>query len=227
MRDSSITAYVDVLAQRLAHNSDATLSIKVRIVETNKIEAYTLPGGYQYITRGLLLSLKNENELAGILAHSIAHTALYSRARQIMQAALMQMSSPPAVGAPQINYGEFSFGASSSLMLLSFHRGDELDADYFGMQYVYKIGYDPECYLDVIQRLQPGRAKAFSPFPPVEERIQAIQKEIATILPARANTVPGSSEFSEFQQRLRSLPPLPPDESDGVPKLVREHSPSQ
>jgi beta-barrel assembly-enhancing protease len=224
LRDPSITSYVDGLAQRLAQNSDAVLLIKVRIVETNEIDVWALPGGYQYITRGLLLSLKNEGELAGTLAHGIAHTALYTSARQAMRAALMQI--PPKV--PQTTYGEFSFGQSSSLMLLSFHRDDELDADYFGMQYVYKTGYDPECYVGVIQRLQPSHVSSRPEvFPEVPERVKAIHKELETILPARGNTAVASPEFSQFQQRLRSLPPLPPDESDGMPKLIRESAPPQ
>jgi predicted Zn-dependent protease len=148
--------------------------------------------------------------------------ALYSRARQAMRTALMQISSPPPIIVPETIYGEFSYGQSSSLILLSFRRDDELDADYFGAQYVYKTGYDPECFLAVIQRLQPGRvAKAFSPFPPVEERVHAIQMEVATILHARADAVVSTPEFADFRQRLRSLPPLPPEDSDRMPNLVR------
>jgi predicted Zn-dependent protease len=225
--DPAITTYVDAVAQRLAQNSDSTFPIKVRIVETNKIDALTLPGGYQYMTRGLLLNLQNEGELASVLAHGIAHTALYSHARQALRAALMQISlSPPFIVQATI-YGEYEIGEPTSQMFLSFQRDDELDADYFGLQYAYKAGYDPECFLGVIQRLQPVQvSKSFSPFPPVAERVQAIQKEIATILPIRANAVVATHEFADFQQRLRSLPPLPPVESNPMPKLIRHETQS-
>ena len=225
LRDPQITAYVERLAQRLAQNSDAPLHITIRILETDRVDAFTLPGGHQYVTRGLLLKLQSEGELAGILAHGIAHTALYSWTRENMRAVLM-MGVMSGIPVPSRIHSEYETEEPPSFLKVGWRSDDELDADYFGAQYLYKTGYDPECFVGVIQRLQPVQlSEAFPSLAPLSPRVQALQTEIDTILPKRADAVISSPEFADFQQRLRGLPSLPRVDSGPRPKLARHDTP--
>jgi predicted Zn-dependent protease len=233
LRDQPITDYLERVAQRVAGNSDATVPIAVRVVDSDKVEASTLPG-YVYVTRGLLLKMQNEGELASILAREIAHTALHTWAR--LQTIGFSQTFIPTF--QQTNGGSGPLGAEmNSYLLISWERSFESDADYFGVQYVYKAGYDTDCFLSAIQNASPPDsdrvAKAFSPFPPLRERLKDIQGEISEILPEREGAVVSSPEFAEFQQRLHSLPPIQDDpmskglhrapqvDTDPMPKLLR------
>ncbi len=94
--DTVVSEYLNRLAQNIAKNSDAKLPVNVRIIDSNEINAFTLPGGYQYVNRGLILATNSEAELAGVLAYGIAHTALRTGTRQSTKGELMQLSSIPA-----------------------------------------------------------------------------------------------------------------------------------
>jgi predicted Zn-dependent protease len=237
VRDQPITDYLERVAQRVAGNSDATAAIAVRVVDSDKVEASTLPG-YVYVTRGLLLKMQNEGELASILARGTAHTALRTWAR-LQTIGFFSQTFIPTI--QQTNAGSGPVGAEmNSFLLISWERYFETDADYFGVQYVYKAGYDTDCFLSAIQNASPPDsdrvAKAFSPFPPLRERLKDIQGEISEILPKRGGAVVSSPEFAEFQERLHSLPPIQSDpmsrglhrapqlDTDPMPKLLR-HDP--
>jgi predicted Zn-dependent protease len=238
LRDQPITDYLERVAQRVASNSDATVPIAVRVVDSDKVEASTLPG-YVYVTRGLLLKMQNEGELASIVAREIAHTALHTWARAATVGALLQVGLP-TIQETNGAYGQAGVDMANSLVLLRWRRDFETDADYFGIQYVYKAGYDTDCFLSAIQNVSSPdsdkMAKAFSPFPPLRERLKDIQGEISEILPKQEGVVVSSPEFAEFQQRLHSLPPIQSDamskglhrapqlDTDPMPKLLR-HDP--
>lgn len=222
LRDARTAAYLDRLAQAIAQNSDVQMPVTVRVIDSEKVYALTLPGGYQYITRGLLLRVDTEGELASMIARGIAHSALRSAMRESTRTALASISLPmifTTQNAP-VNATSDS-GLATPLMLLKMKRDDELDADYFGVQYVYKAGYDTECFSRFIQTVWPASsasgnppAKAFSAFPPLSERLNALRKEIADILPKRDGAVTSTPEFTVFQEYLRSLPGPPPVKSE-------------
>ncbi|HEY1272769.1 MAG TPA: M48 family metalloprotease [Terriglobales bacterium] len=204
--DAAITRYVNQIADRIARNSDARIPITVRLVDSEHVEAFTLPGGYQYITSGLLLQLDSEGELASVLARGIAHTALRSNTRLMTRAKWAEIGTIPLV---YTGWSVPSAGASSvaaSMSVLSFNRKYQLDADYFGVQYVYKAGYRAESFVSLVQRLWPASrtSAAISPFPPTRERLKLLRKEISDLLPHRDSEVASTPEFGDFKQRVRS-----------------------
>jgi beta-barrel assembly-enhancing protease len=191
LRDPTASTYVEHLAQNVAQNSDARFPITVRIIDSEEVYALTLPAGYQYITRGLLLRIANECELASVLARGIAHTALRS-----------PMNAPVYIGHD--DYVRDSVQKKRD----EFEREEELNADYFGIQYLYKSGYDPGCFLTLIPRVWTDNpAKEFRAFPPVPARLEALQEEIIDILPKRDGAVTTTPEFTGFREYLLKLNP--------------------
>ena len=233
VNDPAITDYVERVAESVARNSDASVPITVRLIDSDEPAALTLPGGYQYINRGLLLRLQNEGELASALARGIAHTALRSATLELTRLALLQSANIPVITFGQIGNAQSPSKSTVSLVTLRFRQLDELDADYFGAQYVYKAGYDSGCFASFVQRIwgpSPGTAntalsKAFDPFPPLPERLRALQKEGSAVVPTLINEVGSISEFEEFQKRLRAWKPdeSGPKQPDEEPLLLREH----
>jgi len=218
--DPAIAKYLSELAEKIGRNSDAQMSISVVIVDSNSIDTCTSPGGYQYITRGLLVHAESEGELASVLAHGVAQTALHLPTRQQVRQALMAVFTPMQSTIPVS-----SCTSLSSLSLSSgVRRTDAFDADYFAVQYLYKSGYDPDCYLRFVQHTWPVGPKivTFSDFPPTHERLNTLRREIADILPPQTQSVVSTSAFEEFQLHLRDLPPLPPEPDR--PVLIRRRS---
>ena len=217
LHDAGITSYMDRLVQRITQNSDATLPVTVRVVNSNDIWAFTLQGGHTYVTSGLILQLQSEGELASVLAREIAHTALRSATKEQMWANLMQLANFPGVGY-------YAPGLATPLGQVGWKQRDELDADYFGIQYLYKSGYDPFCFARAVQKISSAPSgkleSAFSPFPPLPIRLKALQQEINEILPRRDDEVESTSEFDEFLKRLQVAKP----DVDARPKLIRHDS---
>jgi predicted Zn-dependent protease len=232
VKDAGINAYVDQVAQRVARNSDADMPVTVRVIRQNNVGAFTLFGGHLYLTTGLLLKLQGEGELASLLARGIAHTALHSVARLQTRATLQRVASIPVVeidGWPNANAAH---DMTSTFGLVKFQRDFELEADYFGIQYVYKSGYDTDCFLSAVQKgWEPdpstSLSRAFSPFPPIADRAKMLRQEIDDILPMLPGTVVSTSEFDEFIGHLRQIAPQEPvPGKDTQPKLVRHDLPN-
>jgi predicted Zn-dependent protease len=208
LSDLTITDYLAAVAQKLARNSDASFPITLRIIDSEDLSVTTLPGGYQYLSRGLLLRLQDECELAAVLARGIAHTALHSFTAEETRRQMMDIASIPLIVTP-VSDASSAKAASISvpLGLLRVRREHELDADYFGIQYAYKTGYDTACFIRSVQRLtlaSPATktAEAFSPFPPLSERLMDLQQEVAALLPNRQEAIVSTPEFVEFKKRL-------------------------
>lgn len=213
--DPAITDYIDRVAQTVAKKSDAVMPITVRVIDSDSVEAFTLPGGYQYVSRGLLLRLAGEGELASVLARGIAHTALRSATTLATRADILQISTVPLITtAPGSSFPRDAVSAVP-LTSLEMHSDDELDADYFGVQYLYKTGYDPECFISFVQRIWGSGATAtkvpaaFSAYPPLDERLVALRSEISKILPPRDGATVSTPEFDAFKDRLRAPTPSP------------------
>lgn len=209
VHDPSIGAYVNRLAQTIAANSDARFPISVQIIDSDEVYALTIPAGYQYITRGLLLRLENEGELASALARGIAHTALRSAMNEAARATLARILSIPLTGPDPSTSNAEAVGLAGPLILSKIRTAEEADADYFGIQYLYKSGYDPECFSRFVQTVWPSSpsakslAAAFSPFPPLNERLHALEREIRDILPKQDGAVnkhPGVHRFPKSEK---------------------------
>jgi predicted Zn-dependent protease len=212
--DPVITEYVNRIAQNLVRNSDAKIPFAVKVIDADDVNAFALPGGFFYVNSGLILAADSESELAGVMAHEISHVIAHHAARQMTRSHYAQLGTVPLIfvgGAT--GYG--AYGAASigiPLTFMKFSRGFEAQADYLGIQYLYKAGYDPESFIAFFEKIEamekhkPGTiARAFEDHPPTEDRIQHSQQEIARILPPRAQYVTDTSEFQDVKARLTRL----------------------
>jgi beta-barrel assembly-enhancing protease len=226
LRDDPVTTYVDRVVKQIAQNSDADIPIAVRIIRRSDVSAFILPGGHLYLTTGLILRLKSEGELASIVARGVAHTALHTVAREQTRASLLQMTSVPFVVLGQ-DQAYARSGLSFGFGILKFAQEFESQADYFGIQYVYKASYDTDCFLNAIQnvwRPDPNKSgfAGLDPFLPLTERMKALRKEIDDYLPARPGAVVSTPEFDQFIGRLQQIVPQESvPQNDARPKLIR------
>jgi predicted Zn-dependent protease len=227
VEDADLNGYVDRIAQRIVQNSDADMPITVRIIRRNDAGAFTLAGGHLYLTTGLLLKLQSEGEFASVLARGVAHAALHSVMRLQTRAALLQIASIPALDPKGLPHAPAQDDMWLTFGLLKFQRTFELQADYFGIQYVYKSGYDTSCFLSAVQTLwQPDsgkpQVKAFDAFPPLEDRLKVLHQEIDDILPMLPEAIVSAPQFDLFIGRLRQIaPPETAPTEDPGPKLIR------
>ena len=214
VQDPVVTEYVNRVGQNLVRNSDAQVPFTIKVIDSDEINAFALPGGFFYVNSGLILAADEEAELAGVMAHEIAHVAACHAARENTRGNLMQMASIPLIfvgGA--IGYAGYeAAGLALPLTFLHFSRGFEAEADYLGLQYMYKSGYDPQAFISFFEKVQaqekkkPGSlAKAFSTHPQTPDRIEKSQGEIASILPARAQYTVSTSEFDDVKARLAAI----------------------
>jgi len=214
--DPAIAEYIGHVAQNAAKNSDARFPITVRVLDSDDVNAFTLPAGYLYVTRGLLFRLENEAELASVLARAIAHTALRTGTRVATKSEVSQIASTVALPGSDPRTGGTPL--TIPLVMLAAQREAEFDADYFGVQYMYKTGYDPICFTEFVQRIWGSGsasgekvANAFGKFPPLEERLASLRKEISEILPPRSGAISVTPEFDAFKLRLRAQTPQGPE----------------
>jgi predicted Zn-dependent protease len=212
--DPIIAEYVNRIGQNLVRNSDAQVPFTIKVIDSDEINAFALPGGFFYVNSGLILAADEEAELAGVMAHEIAHVAARHGTRQMTRAQWANIGTLPLIFmGGGVGYAvRAAAGFGLPLTFLSFQRGFEAEADYLGLQYMYKTGYDPSAFISFFEKLQaqekrkPGSlAKAFSTHPQTPDRIESSQKEIATILPARPQYLVTTSEFDEVKSRLAAL----------------------
>jgi predicted Zn-dependent protease len=207
INDDAVTAYVNGVAQKVEQNSDKHTGITIKLIDSEESKSFTLPGGHQYITKGMLLRLQNEGELASALARGIAHTALRSNTRLATLAGTAVWIEPYPVKVPVY---ENSARQTSALVKLKERRDSELDADYFGIQYLYKSGYDTKCFLDFVALATDGGKNVpaiLGTDPPLPQRLTLLEKEITKILPKRDGAVISTTEFQEFKNRIQTLKP--------------------
>src|SRR5207253_3082799 len=145
IQDPVITEYVNSVGQNLVRNSDAQVPFTIKVIDSDEINAMALPGGFFYVNSGLILAADEEAELAGVMAHEIAHVAARHGTEQASKGELLNFASIPLIfmGGP-IGYGiQQAANLLVPLTLLKFSRKMEEEADYLGTQYLYKSGYDP------------------------------------------------------------------------------------
>src|SRR5712671_4485284 len=214
--DPVVTEYVNRVGQNLVRNSDAKVPFTIKVIDSDEVNAFALPGGFFYVNSGLILRAQEESELAGVMAHEIAHVAARHGTKQATKGDLIQIASIPAM--IMLPYGWAGYGIYQGMnflipmTFLKFSRDAEREADFLGLQYMYKAGYDPNSYVTFFERIQadekrrPGTIpKVFSTHPPTPERIANTQKEIARILPAKQEYIVTTSEFDSVKARLRNI----------------------
>lgn len=214
--DPIIHEYVDRVAQNLVRNSDARVPFTVKVIDSDEINAFALPGGFFYINSGLILAAAEEAELAGVMSHEIAHVTARHATKQATKAQIVNWAMIPLIiffPGGWAGYGIYQ-GISYGLPLtfLKFSRDAEREADFLGLQYMYKAGYDPTSFITFFEKIleqdrkRPGSIpKVFSSHPPTKERVKRAQEEIAELLPARPEYVVTSSEFDRVKSRIALL----------------------
>jgi predicted Zn-dependent protease len=212
--DPVIAEYVNRIGQNLVRNSDAKVPFTIKVIDSEEVNAFALPGGFFFVNAGLILRAETEAELAGVMAHEIAHVAARHGTRQASRGQIVNLATIPLIFmGGWAGYGVRQ-GASVLIPLgfLSFSRAFEEEADLLGLQYLYKTGYDPTAYVDFFEKLQsdekrkPGTmAKVFSTHPLTDDRIKNAQKNIQDILKAKPEYVVTTSEFNTVKDRLTRL----------------------
>lgn len=214
--DPVVVEYVNRVGQNLVRNSDARVPFTIKVIDSNEVNAFALPGGFFFVNSGLILRAQEESELAGVMAHEIAHVTLRHGTKNATKGNLTQLAMIPLILLGPGGWAGYGIYQGMNFLIpigyLKFSRDAEREADYFGLQYMYKAGYDPNSYVTFFERVQaderrrPGSIpKVFSSHPPTPERIQKTQQEIATILPARDQYIVSTSEFDTVKARLRSI----------------------
>ena len=212
--DPAVTEFINRIGQNLVRNSDSLVPFTIKVVDSDEINAFALPGGFFYVDSGLILAADNEAELVGVMAHEIAHVAACHAARENTRSQLMNLASVPLIFVGGgIGYAvRNAAGLGMPLTFLKFTRGFESEADYLGLEYVYKAGYDPQAFTAFFEKVQnlekqkTGRvAKAFSTHPQTPDRIAKSQAEINTVLPAREQYKVDTSEFEDVKVRLAAI----------------------
>jgi len=212
--DPVVTEYVNRLGQNLVRNSDAQVPFSFKIIDSDVVNAMSLPGGFVYVDSATILAADGEAELAGVMAHEIAHVCARHATRQLTRSQYANFATIPLIFVGGgIGYAAYeAAGLALPLTFLSFQRSFEAEADYLGLQYMYKAGYDPQSFVAFFEKLQamekqkPGTlAKAFASHPQTPDRIAKSQEEIEKILPARQEYTVTTSEFDDVKSRLASL----------------------
>ena len=214
VKDPIINEYVNRIGQNIVRNSDAKVPFTIKVIDSPEVNAFALPGGFFYVNSGLLLVASEEAELAGVMAHEVAHVAARHAVRQLTRANLANFASIPLIFVGGgIGYAARSAaGIGVPMSFMKFSRGFEEEADYLGLQYMFKTGYDPQSYLAFFEKIQALEkkkqgtlSKVFASHPPIEKRVAKIQHQTDVKLPARLHYVMSTSEFEDVKTRIAVL----------------------
>jgi len=234
-QDPVVNEYVNRIGQNLVRNSDAKVPFTIKVIDSDEVNAFALPGGFFYVNTGLIVAADEEAELAGVMSHEIAHVAARHATRQATRGQIANLASIPLIFVGGgLGYGiRAAAGLLLPMTFLTFSRGFESEADYLGVQYMYKAGYDPQAFVSFFEKVQakekkkPGTlAKAFATHPQTPDRIGKTQQEIATILPPLDQYVVTTSEFDDIKARLAAIQNRRQlnDQQDNRPSLRRSNT---
>ncbi|HWS88233.1 MAG TPA: M48 family metallopeptidase [Pyrinomonadaceae bacterium] len=212
--DPVITEYINRVGQNVVLHSDSKIPFTIKVIDSDEVNAFALPGGFFYVNKGLILAADNEAEVAGVMAHEIAHVA----ARHAMENQAKGMIAQGLMIAGSIFLGGWGgllinqagqFGALLSFM--KFNRSAESEADMLGVQYLWAAGYDPNAMSTMFEKLsaknkkKPGTfSKLFETHPQSVDRLNAT-RELVARFPDKEEYVLSTSEFQRVKARLLRL----------------------
>ncbi len=216
VNDPVIAEYVNRVGQNIVKNSDCKVPFTIKVIDSDEINAMALPGGFFYVNSGLILAADEEAELAGVMAHETAHVCAHHAARENTRMGYAQIGSIPLyilTSGSWTGYGIYeAMQLAIPMSFLQFSRNFEAEADWLGLQYMYKAGYDPQAFIqffekiDALEKHKPGTlSKVFSDHPQTPDRINRSEDEIATIMPAKPDYMVTTSEFDDIKARLARL----------------------
>jgi len=239
LTDPVVNEYVNRVAQNVARNSDLKIPLTVKVIDDPTLNAFALPGGFLYVNTGLLMAAEEEDQIAGVIGHEIAHVACRHWASQMTKATFLQFAMIPLMFIP-MTYPVYmgvmeAYMNGVPLAFLKFNRGAEAEADYLGIQYMYKAGYDPNSYvaffgkvMDEERRTPGSMPQVFMDHPPTGDRIIKTEEEIKQILPKKEQYLVSTSEFDDVKARLQQVisnrKKLKPGETGGP--TLRKRQPS-
>ena len=211
--DPIVSEYVNRVAQNIVLHSDSKVPFTIKVIDAQEVNAFALPGGFLYVNRGLLEAAENEAEVAGVIAHEVAHVAARHGMEQASKGQLANYLSLPLIFLGGI--GGFAIqqvvGLAVPLTFLKFSRGAEKEADRLGAQYMWAAGYDPNALITFFEKLQakekkkPGTlSKLFSTHPMTGSRIDEV-RELIVRFPERSEYQISSSEFSQVKSRILAV----------------------
>jgi len=211
--DPIITEYINRLGQNLALHSDAKVAFTIKVLDSDDVNAFALPGGFLYVNKGVIIAADSEAELAGVMAHEIGHVAARHGTEQASKATIANYAMIPLIfmtgGLGMIAYQAAQIGVP--LTFLKFTRGAEAEADKLGAQYIWAAGYDPNNFVSFFEKLEkkdkskPGTvSKLFSSHPPTPDRITKVHDLIAKF-PDRDEYMINTSDFNRVKARLLQL----------------------
>jgi beta-barrel assembly-enhancing protease len=229
--DPVINEYVNRVAQNVARNSDLKVPLTVKVIDDPTINAFALPGGFLYVNSGVLQAADEESQLAGVIAHEIGHVAARHWASMMTKQTLLQFAMIPLMFTPMsigVYYGISAAMQGLPLIFIKFSQNQEAEADYLGLQYMYKAGYDPESYVAFfgkvteVERHQPGSVpEVFMDHPPTPERVINCEKEIKQILPTKPEYLVSTSEFNDVKSRVSTVLLAQARQKPGGPTLEK------
>ena len=226
--DRKVDSYLGRLGQKLASKAPGEkYPYQFKAVNDTSINAFALPGGFLYINRGTIEAAENEAQLAGVIGHEIAHSALRHGTNQMSKATAMQLPLAllgSAVGSNSIagllTQVGANFGAQS--ILLKYSRDAERQADLVGTQILHDNNYDPRQMVEFFTKLEKesgqsgGRAiEFFSSHPNPQNRITDVTAEVAKMGRRTSIYRNDTAEFREIRKYVRSLPPAPKIQQPG------------
>lgn len=221
--DPKVREYVNRLAMTVAVNSDLRIPVRITVLESDEINAFSLPGGYLFVNTGIIEKADNESELLGVIAHELAHVSARHGARLMRRATIANIVFQAAQVAAMIftggvvgigtyyalQYGFFGLGMILDLALLGVSRDYEAEADQLGIQYAWRAGYDTRGFITFFDKMAREKgyvrsASFFRTHPPFFERIMSSFSEIE-FLPRQRDPQVDSSEFRELREHVKKV----------------------
>lgn len=237
LHDQNTCEYVDRLTQKLARNSDTQAPFTTKVIDSDEVSAFSLPGGLLYISTGLIGSAESEAELAGVIAHEVAHVAARHGTRAATRRALWNSSSLLFYLAGPVGFTARQIAAVGvAFWLKKLDRNAEREADVLGIQYEYAAGYDPQAMIEFLERQKTRAERSRNPIyraqthnkivnsmtshPITDDRIRRAQNQIA-LLPASSEYVISTADFEQVKARVSHLSNLCGSTLDASPVLRR------